>query len=110
MKKKSLSFAGVAASLLLLVASSIIAEHKIIDYKYGVALTAFSVLLVLISAFFASKYDYETGLYECKNCDHRFKPTLKAYILGPHTLASRYLKCPKCSEKSWCKRRDIFDE
>ena len=31
--------------------------------------------------------------------------TLSAYILGAHTLTTRYLKCPHCGKKSFCKRK-----
>ena len=72
----------------------------------AITLTAVSMVLVLIAIFYAAKVDYETGVYECRKCGHTFKPTFKSYILGVHTLTTRHLKCPKCEEKSWCRRMD----
>ncbi len=49
------------------------------------------ILLVAIS----------TEIYKCEECGEQFVPTLKAYILAPHTFKRRYLKCPHCGKKSW---------
>ena len=100
-----ISVMGVVVSITLLAISSILAEEKIINPAIAITLTAVSTVLVLIAIFYASKVDYETGVYECRKCGHTFKPTFKAYILGVHTLTTRHLKCPKCEEKSWCRRK-----
>lgn len=108
MKNKNkiiLSVAGMIASLALLIASAFLAENEVINPVCAVVFVAVSVILVLAATFYTSKIDYETGVYECKNCGHTFKPAVKAYIWGPHTIRTRYLKCPKCEEKSWCIRK-----
>ena len=104
-RKIIISVIGVVISITLLVISSILAEEEIITPAIAITLTAVSVVLVLIAIFYAAKVDYETGVYECGKCGHKFKPTFKAYILGMHTLTTRHLKCPKCEEKSWCRRK-----
>ena len=100
-----ISVIGVVVSITLLVISSILAEEEIITPAIAITLTAVSTVLVLIAVFYAAKVDYETGVYECRKCGHTFKPNFKAYILGVHTLTTRHLKCPKCEEKSWCRRK-----
>lgn len=49
-------------------------------------------------------------VFTCPKCGKRFVPTLTAYILGPHTLRKRRLKCPHCGQKSWCVSRLRPDE
>lgn len=49
--------------------------------------------------------DMEAGTFECRHCSARFVPTAGAYIAGPHSLTTRYLKCPECGKKSYCKRK-----
>ena len=100
-----ISVIGVVISITLLATSSILAEEKIITPAIASTLTAVSAVLVVISVFYAAKVEHETGVYECRKCGHIFKPTFKAYILGVHTLTTRHLKCPKCEEKSWCRRK-----
>lgn len=101
------SIFGVVLSIVLLVVATVLAEEKIINPVAAIALIAVSVVLVLIAVFYASKVDYETGVYKCRKCGHTFKPTFKAYIMGAHTLRTRHLKCPECEEKSWCLRKSI---
>ena len=104
-RKIILSIIGVVISITLLAISSILAEEEIINTSIAITLTAVSTVLVLISVFYAAKVEHETGVYECRKCGHTFKPTFKAYIWGAHTLTTRHLKCPKCEEKSWCRRK-----
>ena len=92
-------------SIGLLAISSILAEEAIITAAIAITLTAISAVFVLISIFYAAKVDYETGVYECRKCGHTLKPAFKVYILGVHTLTTRHLRCPKCEEKSWCRRK-----
>ena len=53
---------------------------------------------------FAVKIEQVAGYYECKHCKHRYVPTYKAVNLSMHMGRTRYMKCPKCSKKSWQKK------
>lgn len=53
----------------------------------------------------AATLEMKSGTFECKHCKTRFVPTAAAYIAGPHTITTRYLKCPECGKKSYCRRR-----
>ena len=105
--KVVLSIVGVVLSIALLVVSTVLAEEKVINPVTAIILIALSAILVFATIFYAAKVDYETGVYECRNCGHPFKPTFKAYILGVHTLTTRCLKCPECGKSTWCKRRTV---
>ena len=100
-----ISVVGVVISTALLVVSSVLAEEEIIAPAIAIALMVVSMVLVFVAVLYAAKVDYETGVYECRECGHTFKPTFKAYILGAHTLTTRHLRCPECDEKSWCRRK-----
>ena len=100
-----LSVIGVVISTALLVVSTILAEEEVISHVFATMLVIISVILVFVAISFAAKVDYETGVYECRKCGNVFKPTFKSYLCGAHSLTTRHLKCPKCQEKSWCKRK-----
>ena len=104
-RKIILSVIGVVISIALLAISSILAEEEIINPAIAITLTAVSAVLVLIAIFYAAKVDFETGVYECRKCGHTFKPTFKAYVWAAHTLTTRHLKCQKCEEITWCRRK-----
>ncbi len=101
-----ISVIGVVISTALLVVSGVLAEQAVIRPALATVFAIISVMLVCAAIFFAAKVDYETGVYECRKCGNTFKPTFKAYLWGAHTLTTRHLKCPKCEEKTWCKRKN----
>lgn len=105
--KLILAVACVLLSAVLLIISAVLKDNAVINLALATTFIAISLALMFGAIFFAAKVDYETGLYECRKCGHKFKPTFKAYIWGVHTLTKRHLKCPECKEKSWCKRKKI---
>lgn len=81
---------------LILISALFITQIWLKFVVIGIALTVVIadiavILLVAVS----------TEIYECEKCGKKFVPTLTAYILAPHTLKRRYLKCPHCGKKSW---------
>ena len=75
------------------------------------SIRAVLILLSLIVIFggigVAAALDMRQAVFECPKCKKRFMPTKTAYIMGMHTLSKRWLRCPHCGKKSWCKR--VFD-
>ena len=71
----------------------------------AVRLLLIAIALVVICAVVAVTVviAVNTEIFECEACGEKFVPTLSAYIMGPHTLSRRYLKCPHCGKKSWNK-------
>ena len=63
------------------------------------------LLFLFVGIFMFCEIDRKIGYFECKNCQHRFEPTLGAYVNGVHTITRRYLKCPNCGKRTWCIRR-----
>lgn len=58
----------------------------------------------LVGFFFTLRIEQVAGYYECKKCGHKYVPTYKAMTMAPHMGRTRYMKCPKCGEKSWQKK------
>ncbi len=53
---------------------------------------------------FALRIEQVAGYYECKKCGHKYVPTYKSVTAAMHVGRSRYMKCPKCGERSWQKK------
>ena len=98
-----LSVCILLISLILIMISGALFEFLPIDFS--IVLVVLSSITFIIALIAAIMLDYSAGDYECKKCGHRFKPTLSAYVWGAHTLTTRYLKCPHCGKKSFCKRK-----
>ena len=61
-------------------------------------------ILFLIPCFYALKLEVSVGAYKCKNCGHEIIPTYSEALWTMHRGTTRYLKCPKCNKRTWCKK------
>ena len=61
-------------------------------------------VVFLIPCFYALKLEVSVGAYKCKNCDHEIVPTYSEALNAMHIGTTRYLKCPKCEKRTWCKK------
>lgn len=88
----------------LLVMTMVISFLEMEDYIRIIMLLIVSIPLFII-VFALCIIEVHAGYFECRHCHERFVPTEKEFIMGPHTFTTRYLKCPKCGKKSYCKKR-----
>lgn len=58
----------------------------------------------LIPCFYALKLEVSVGAYKCKNCGHEIVPTYTEALNAMHMGTTRYLKCPNCGKRTWCKK------
>ena len=61
-------------------------------------------ILFLIPCFYALKLEVSVGAYKCKSCGYEIIPTYSEALWAMHMGTTRYLKCPKCHKKTWCKK------
>ena len=61
-------------------------------------------IVFLIPCFFALKLEVSVGVYKCKNCGCEIVPTYKEAMNAMHMGFTRYLKCPNCNKRTWCKK------
>ena len=61
-------------------------------------------VVFLIPCFYALKLEVSVGAYKCKNCGHEIVPTYSEALNAMHMGFTRYLKCPKCNKRTWCKK------
>ena len=61
-------------------------------------------VVFLIPCFYALKLEISVGAYTCKHCGHEILPTYKQALNAMHLGTTRYLKCPKCGKRSFCRK------
>ena len=61
-------------------------------------------VVFLIPCFYALKLEVSVGAYKCKNCGCEIVPTYKEAMNAMHMGFTRYLKCPNCNKRTWCKK------
>ena len=61
-------------------------------------------VVFLIPCFYALKLEVSVGAYKCKNCGHEIVPSYTQALNAMHRGTTRYLKCPNCNKRTWCKK------
>ena len=61
-------------------------------------------IVFLLPCFYALKLEISVGVYKCKNCGNEIVPTYSQALWAMHKGTTRYLKCPKCNKRTWCKK------
>lgn len=104
-KKIVLSLFIMLMAMISAVTLVVIAGYLEMQIWLRVLLIGIAIVIIAIAVGVACVLDREAGVYECPKCGERFVPTMKAYVLGAHTITRRRLKCPHCGKRSYCIRR-----
>ncbi|MBQ8388176.1 MAG: helix-turn-helix transcriptional regulator [Clostridia bacterium] len=105
--KRNILLSCIAAVISILPSTALILLSGLLEMTTAlrISLIVIAILTMASGIFIAAVLDMKSGTFECRHCKTRFVPTAGAYIAGPHSLTTRYLKCPACGKKSYCKRR-----
>ena len=103
--KKKIILSAMTAGLTILSAIPLVLISGIFDMPLWARVILITIAVIVITGgiTIACILDREAGTFECKECHNRFVPEFRAYIMGPHTLTKRKLKCPKCGKSTYCK-------
>ena len=93
----------VLLTLLIGVALCMLASYVDMSSGWRITLIVGALVVIAIGVTIAIILERKALAYQCSVCKERFEPTLVAYIFGVHTVRKRYLKCPKCGVRNWCK-------
>ena len=97
-------WALMIVSITALLAGVLAAALCIPEGPWQLVMIVAVVVLFLIPCFFALKLEVSVGAYKCKNCGYEIVPTYREALNAMHMGTTRYLKCPKCQQRSWCKK------
>lgn len=94
---------GVLSSFILFV---LVFVASFIEMKswIRILLIFFGFITFIIGLYNALKIEQTAGYYECDKCHYKYVPTYKSVFLAMHSGRTRYMRCPKCNEKSWNKK------
>ena len=97
-------WAIMIVSITALLAGILIAAFIIPEGVWQLVAILGICVVFLIPCFYALKLEVSVGAYKCKNCGHEIVPTYKQALNAMHMGTTRYLKCPKCNKRTWCKK------
>ena len=97
-------WAIMIVSMTALFAGILIAAFLIPEGIWQIVTVLGICIVFLIPCFYALKLEISVGAYKCKNCGCEIVPTYSQALWAMHKGTTRYLKCPKCNKRTWCKK------
>ena len=91
-------------SMIALLAGIFLTAFFIPEGIWQIVIILSLCIVFLIPCFYALKLEVSVGAYKCKNCGHEIIPTYSEALGAMHMGTTRYLKCPNCHKRSWCKK------
>ena len=94
----------MAVSLIAFIAGCFITAFLVPEGILQLVIIISLSVVFLIPCFYALKLEVSVGAYKCKNCGCEIIPTYKQALNAMHMGTTRYLKCPHCQKRTWCKK------
>lgn len=94
-------YIALISFLTLIFAASFAVQNLV----WQIIMIAVACLEFIAACAYGIKIETEAGFYECAKCNHRHVPKYASVLMAPHIGRTRYMRCPKCEEKSWQKKR-----
>ena len=91
-------------SITVLIAGIFIAAFLIPEGIWQLVTILCVCVVFFIPCLYALKLEVSVGAYKCKNCGCEIVPTYKEAMNAMHIGFTRYLKCPNCNKRTWCKK------
>ena len=104
--KKKIILSAIVAGLTIIAALPLFMISGMLEMENWLRVTIIIIggVVVFGGIAVACVLDRDAGAFECPECNNRFVPDMKAYVMGPHTITKRKLVCPHCGAHKYCKK------
>lgn len=103
--RKKIILSALVAALAILAALPLVVVAGALEMETWLRclLIGIGLVVVVLGIIIACVLDRDAGAFECPECHEWFVPEMGAYIMGPHTITKRKLRCPKCGAVKYCR-------
>ena len=99
------TFIGVISTITFVTLLLVVCFYTdVITLPIKIVLMMIAISVFGIGLYIAMWGDRKIGYFKCRNCNELFTPTFMQYNMGMHIMSTRYLKCPHCKTRTWCKK------
>ena len=104
--KKKIILSAAVAALTIIAAVPLFMVSGMNEMENGIRimLIVIGIIVIIGGIAVACILDRDAGAFECPDCNERFVPDMKSYVMGPHTVTKRKLVCPHCGAHKYCKK------
>ena len=103
--KKKIILSAMVAMLVIIAAVPLFVISGALEMETWIRFVLIGIgsLIMIAGIMIACVLDRDAGAFECPECKNKFVPDIGAYIMGPHTITKRKLKCPQCGKTNYCR-------
>ncbi|MBR1985140.1 MAG: helix-turn-helix transcriptional regulator [Clostridia bacterium] len=94
----------MSVSIIALICGILVSRFLIPEGIWQLVAILGVCVVFLIPCLYALKLEVNVGVYKCKKCGAEIIPTYNEALNAMHMGTTRYLKCPNCHKRSWCKK------
>lgn len=91
-------------SMIALFAGMLVTAFFVPEGIWQVVIILALCVVFLIPCFYALKLEVSVGVYKCKKCGCEIRPTYTEALWAMHRGTTRYLMCPMCKKRNWCRK------
>ena len=96
-------FIGILVTMIFLALAFVASFVNMKDW-IRILLIVVGFIPFIIGMLVAIRIEQTAGYYECQKCHHKYVPTYSSVLWAMHVNRTRYMKCPKCNQRSWNKK------
>ena len=94
----------IVSAIVLFMACTIMAAYfQIPDYA-RIIIMVLGFLNLIVMFIVSIILETKVGFYQCKKCGYKYIPTYSQSLNSMHMGRTKYMKCPKCKQRSWNKK------
>lgn len=94
---------GILSSIILFALIFVASFVEMAEWT-RILLIIVGIVPFILGILYAIKIEQVAGYYECQKCHHKYIPTYSSVLFSMHYGRTRYMRCPKCNQKSWNKK------
>ena len=104
--KKKIILSTMVAGLSVVAAVPLVMVAGMLEMEtwLQILLIVISLTIIGMGVSIACILDREAGAFECPECNNRFVPDMKSYVMGLNAITKRKLVCPHCGAHRYCKK------
>ena len=97
-------WALMTVSIIALLGGLLVAALLIPEGPWQLVVILLSCAFFMLPCLYALKLEVSVGAYRCRHCGNEIVPSYKQALNAMHRGTTRYLKCPACGKRTWCKK------
>ena len=93
---------SLAAFLTLLIVVCVYTD--VIPLTVKLILLAIACVIFTVGVTAVMEGQRKIGYYQCEKCGETFVPGFRTHVLGFNMVSRRFMKCPCCQKRAWCRK------